>query len=110
MSRYKPNGPRCEGVTEAHLSTAHRCRNVPVPGMKFCIYHGPRPPRLVVKDGPRRGYAEISCVHLALKVTFDAGESDSWARQVIKQTTPHRCFREIRKRYGLALRHEKGKP
>src|SRR5689334_22069604 len=109
MSRYREGGPRCDGITEANTRYQHRCRSIPVPGMKRCHYHGVRPARIVVKDGPRRGTAEISCVHMSVRVTFSAGESAMWAREIIKYTTPHRCFAPIRKQYRMQTMSERRK-
>ena len=101
--RARSGGPRCEATTEEFGKYPHRCYQAPVPGTRRCHVHGERPARLITKDGPRRGFVELSCRHLAMRVTFDTTPTAvaDWSREVLRKTYPHKCFGDIRKRYGV---------
>jgi hypothetical protein len=74
--------------------------------MRHCHYHGERPPRIIVKDGPRMGFVEISCIHMSVRVRFETGEAERWTDEVVALTKTHRCFRLIRKNHGRLTRTE----
>ena len=98
--------PQCEALAmEATPKYARRCWQPSSPGSKYCSVHGGRQPRLVVKQGARRDFVELSCEHLSYSVRFNTSDEArrDWPENFLRMTADHPCFRALRSRYRVKV-------